>query len=154
MAGGGHKKINTLRPRQNGRNFADDFFKCIFLNKNDWIPIKIPLEFVSKGPINNIPALAYIMAWRCPGDKPISEPMVLSLPKHICVTRPQWVKGPPTWLKVVTTLENPPTPTQSQSQSIFIPVDVSYLHSIMNMGQSREMAKQLSYKRNFHKHLS
>ena len=23
--------INTLRPRQNGRHFADDIFKCIFL---------------------------------------------------------------------------------------------------------------------------
>ena len=26
--------LNTLRPRQDGRNFADDIFKCIFLNKN------------------------------------------------------------------------------------------------------------------------
>ena len=26
--------INTLRPRQNGRHFANDIFKCIFLNKN------------------------------------------------------------------------------------------------------------------------
>ena len=24
----------TLRPRQNGRNFADDISKCIFLNEN------------------------------------------------------------------------------------------------------------------------
>ena len=32
------------------------------------------------------------MAWRQPGDKPLSEPvMVRSLP-HICVARPQWVK--------------------------------------------------------------
>ena len=26
--------INTLRPRQNGRDFADDIIKCIFLNEN------------------------------------------------------------------------------------------------------------------------
>ena len=26
--------INTLRPRQNGRHFADDIFKSIFLNEN------------------------------------------------------------------------------------------------------------------------
>ena len=26
--------INTLRPRQNGRHFPDDIFKCIFLNEN------------------------------------------------------------------------------------------------------------------------
>ena len=25
--------INSLRPRQNGRHFADDIFKCIFLNE-------------------------------------------------------------------------------------------------------------------------
>ena len=33
--------VNTLRPRQNGRHSADDIFKCIFLNENVWIPIKI-----------------------------------------------------------------------------------------------------------------
>ena len=32
------------------------------------------------------------MAWRRPGDKPLSEPMVVILLTHICVTRPQWVK--------------------------------------------------------------
>ena len=48
---------NTLRPRQNGRHFADDIFKCIFLNENVWIPIEISVKFVPKGPINNIPAL-------------------------------------------------------------------------------------------------
>ena len=26
--------INTLRPRQDGRHFPDDIFKCIFLNEN------------------------------------------------------------------------------------------------------------------------
>ena len=49
--------INTLRPRQNGRHFADAIFKCIFLNDNVSIPIKISMKFVPKGPINNIPAL-------------------------------------------------------------------------------------------------
>ena len=34
------------------------------------------------------------MAWRHPGDKPLSEPMVVSLPTHICVARPQWVNIP------------------------------------------------------------
>ena len=32
------------------------------------------------------------MAWRRPGDKPLSEPMMVRLPMHTCVTRPQWVK--------------------------------------------------------------
>ena len=83
--------VNTLRPRQNGRHFADDFFKGIFLNENVWIPIKFSLKFVPKGPIHNIPALVQIMAWRRPGDKPLSEPTVVSLLMHICVTLPQWV---------------------------------------------------------------
>ena len=84
-------RINTLRPRQNGRHFADDIFKCIFLNESVWIPIKISLKLVPRGPINNIPALVQILAWRRPGDKPLSETMMVSLPTHICVTRPQWV---------------------------------------------------------------
>ena len=89
--------FNTLRPRQSGRHFADDNFKCIFLNENAWISLKImkiTLKFVPKVRTNNIPALVQIMAWRRPGDKPLSEPMMISLLTHICVTRPQWVKGP------------------------------------------------------------
>ena len=83
--------INTLRPRQNGHHFPDDIFKYIFFNENVWIAIKIPLKFVPNGQINNIPALVQIMAWCRPGDKPVSEPMMVRLPTHICVTRPQWV---------------------------------------------------------------
>ena len=85
--------VNTLRPRQNGRRFADDTFKGIFLNENVRISMKISLKFVPKGPINNNPALFQIMAWRRSGDKPLSEPMMVSLLTHICVTRPQWVKA-------------------------------------------------------------
>ena len=86
-------KANSLTPRQNGRLFADDTFKCIFFNENVWILIKISLKFVPKGPINDIPALVQIMAWRRSGNKPLSEPMLFSLPTHICVTRPQWIKA-------------------------------------------------------------
>ena len=86
-----YPSINTLRPRQNWRHFANDIFKCIFLNESVWIPIKISLKFIPRGPINNIQALVQMMAWRRPGDKPLSEAMVVSLPTHICVTRPQWV---------------------------------------------------------------
>ena len=99
-------KLNTLRPRQDGRHFPDDIFKRIFFNENVWIPIEISLKFVPKGSINNIPSLVQIMAWRRPGAKPLSELMVVSLLTHICVTRPQWVKrdrertcfSSPTWL--------------------------------------------------------
>ena len=84
--------LNTLRTRQNGRHFTDDIFKRIFLYENIGISIKILLKFVPNDPINNIPALVQIMAWRRPGDKPLSETMLVILLTHICVTRPQWVK--------------------------------------------------------------
>ena len=83
--------IITLRPRQNSRPFADDTFKRIFLNENIRISINISLMFVPRGPVNNNPALVQIMAWRRSGDKPLSEPMMVSLLPHICVARPQWV---------------------------------------------------------------
>ena len=83
--------INTLRPRQDGRHFADDIFTCIFFNENCCILIKFSLKYVRKGAIDNNPALDQIMAWRLSGGKPLSEPMMISLPTHICVTRPQWV---------------------------------------------------------------
>ena len=73
-----HWLPNTLRPTHNGRHFADDTFKHIFLNENVRIPIEISLKFVSTGPINKIPA-----------------PMMVRLPTHICVTRPQWVNLSP-----------------------------------------------------------
>ena len=76
--------FNTLRPRQNGRHFADDILKCIFVNENVWIPIKIPLKCILKSPVNNIQALVQIMAWRRPDDKPLSEPMMVRFPTHIC----------------------------------------------------------------------
>ena len=81
--------LNTLKPRQNGRHFADDTFKRIFLNKNVEISIQISLTFVPKGSINNIPALVLVMAWHRPRDKPLTEPVVVRLLTQICVTRPQ-----------------------------------------------------------------
>ena len=84
--------VNTLRPRQNGRHFADDTLNRIFVNENVRSLIEFSLKFVPKGPINNISVLVQIMAWRRPGDKPLSEPMIVCLLMHICVTRPQWIK--------------------------------------------------------------
>ena len=56
--------------------FSDDNFKCIFLYENDRIPIQISLKFVPRSPTDNMPALVLVMAWRHPGDKPLSEPML------------------------------------------------------------------------------
>ena len=41
-----------------------------------------------RGPINNIPASCQIMAWCQPGNKPLSESMMVSLLMY----QPQWVK--------------------------------------------------------------
>ena len=71
--------FKTLRSRQEGRHFPDDISKCIFLDENVLILIKMSLQFVPKGPINNIPALVQTMAWHQPGDKPLYGPMVVSL---------------------------------------------------------------------------
>ena len=82
-----------------GRDNMATIFQTTFSNafswmKNVWISNEISLKFVPMGLITNILALNQIMAWRRPGDKPLSEPMMVSLLTHICVTRPQWVKTP------------------------------------------------------------
>ena len=79
--------LNTLRLRQNGHHFPDDTFKCNSLNANVLISIK---NFIPDGPIKDIAALVQIMAWRRPGNKPLSEPIMVNLLIHICVTQPQW----------------------------------------------------------------
>ena len=68
--------VNSSPPGKNARHFPDDIFKCIFMNEKFCILIQISLKFVPKGPINNIPALVEIMAWRQPCNKPLSEPML------------------------------------------------------------------------------
>ena len=78
--------LNTLRRKQNCRQFAD-ISKRIFLNVNAWNPLTISLMFVPK-----FQTLVQIMAWHRLGDKPLSEPMMVSSLTHICVTQPHWVK--------------------------------------------------------------
>ena len=66
----------------------DDIFKCNFLNENVPISIPISLKFLPKSPTDNISAMFQIMAWR----QAIIWAMMVNLPKHICVTRSQWVQ--------------------------------------------------------------
>ena len=81
--------VNTLRPTRNRRHFADDIFKCIFVNENVWISINISLKFVPRHagvPINNIPTLVHAERFDCnigsengllPGStKLLPEPML------------------------------------------------------------------------------
>ena len=46
---------------------------CERLNEYICFLVNISVKFVPKSPINNIPVLAQIMAWRRPGNKPLSE---------------------------------------------------------------------------------
>ena len=74
-----------MSPIQNGCHFTECTFKCIFMKENVRIFIKISLKFVSKGPIDNIPALVQIMTCHLVGTKPLSEPMMVILLTHIHV---------------------------------------------------------------------
>ena len=65
--------------------------KYIFMNENIRIVIEIWLKLFPKSPINNISTLVQIMVWHHPGDKPLSESMMVRLLMHICITGPQSV---------------------------------------------------------------
>ena len=68
------------------------FSNAYFLNENVCISLKISLKLVHEVRVNIISILVQIMAWRRSGDKPLSEPIMVNLLTHICVTRPQWFK--------------------------------------------------------------
>ena len=63
-------------PRQNGCHFPDGSYKCIFMNENFCISIRISLRFVSRALIDNKSACVRVMARHRTGDKPLSEPML------------------------------------------------------------------------------
>ena len=64
---------------------ADVLFKCIFMNENDRI------TFVPMSPIDNMPALVQLMAWRRTGDKPLSEPMLTRFTDAYMRHKGRWV---------------------------------------------------------------
>ena len=55
---------------------AEDYFRCIFLNKNDRIPSRISMKFAPIRPIDNKPASVQVMAWRRTGNKSLPEVML------------------------------------------------------------------------------
>ena len=79
-------RVNTLRLGQNGCHFADNILKLILLNENVLISIKIPLKFVPRGPIKNIPALLQVRL----GDVQVTSQYLnqwwSSLVMHLCIT--------------------------------------------------------------------
>ena len=56
----GYSELTHLS-RQNGHNFADDTFRCIFVNENIYILIDISLKLVPEGPIDNKSVLVYVI---------------------------------------------------------------------------------------------
>ena len=80
--------LKLLRPRKMAAISQTTFSNAFSLMKI--YMIQISLNFVPKGPINNISALVQVMAWHRLGDKPLAEPIMVSLMTHICVTRSQW----------------------------------------------------------------
>ena len=73
--------LNILRLGQNGRHFPDDIFSM------NWYKVFTEIW------ISYIPASFQIMSWRRIDDKPLSEPMNVSLLTHICVFRSQWINA-------------------------------------------------------------
>ena len=55
--------ISPWKKWQNGRHFADDSLRWIFVNERFYVSVKIPLKCASRDPINNSPALVLVMAW-------------------------------------------------------------------------------------------
>ena len=64
IAFGHFNTVNTLRPKQSGRHFADDIFKSIFVNENVWISLNISLKFVLTVPIDNNPSFITMTSYR------------------------------------------------------------------------------------------
>ena len=88
------KTYTTIDAETRWTPFRRWHFHVYFLQWKYCIWIKFSLKYVRKGPIDNDPALVQIRAWRGSGDKPLSEPIIVNLLTHICVTRRQWVKMP------------------------------------------------------------
>ena len=84
-----NNRINILRQRQNGHHFEDDVCKWIYLWKFMNLIKKKSLKILPKSRINRILALVQIMVGAHEATLP--EPMMVRLPTHIFVIRPQWL---------------------------------------------------------------
>ena len=99
--GCGYLMLHTYRCRQHSAHKHPTTHWCrdkmaAIMQTTFWIGfswMKIYIYFFRKDPINYMPALVQIMTSLRPGDKPLSEPKMISVPTLICVTRYQWVNG-------------------------------------------------------------
>ena len=80
--------FNWLKPRQDGRHFADIIFKCILLNENICISNKISLKYVCWGLWQH-----WFRLWL--GTEQATRHYLnqwwAHLQRHVCVTQLQWV---------------------------------------------------------------
>ena len=91
--------INTLPVIEGlthwGRDKMAANWQATFSNAFSWIKcLNFDYNFTEvcyQGSNWHYAIIGQIMAWRWTGGKPLSEPMMVSLMMHICVTRPQWV---------------------------------------------------------------
>ena len=86
-------KGKNFNLRHGGQDKMAAIFQATFLTRYSWMEMyavrsKFHWSLFLGGPINNNLALVGIMDWRRPGDKPLTESMMFSLLRHICVTRP------------------------------------------------------------------
>ena len=85
--------VNTLRPKPNGWHFADNIFRCIWLNSYLCILIWMTLILGSrKVLIDNNSACNHLMAWSST-DKPLVEQGWRRSLMNICIIKPGWVNN-------------------------------------------------------------
>ena len=86
-----HLYLTLWGPDKMAAIFQTTFSNVISGMKMHEFRLKFHCFYFAKSPFNNITALVQAVAWHQPGDKPLSEPRLVSLPTHLCVNRPQWV---------------------------------------------------------------
>ena len=78
-----------------GRDKMATIFQTMFLNEFSWMKMYVfwlnfHWNLLARDQLTS--TMVHIMAWRRPGNKPLSEPMMVNLLTDIWVTRPQWAK--------------------------------------------------------------
>ena len=83
-----YPSFNTLRPKQNARHFPH-----VQMYFPEWKCINFDLDFteVCAYGSNQQYSSIGLTAWCRPGDKPLYEPMMISILTHMCVTWTHWV---------------------------------------------------------------
>ena len=87
-----YEYLNTLRPRQNGRHFADD----IFIPSLEWKCMNFALNFIeicSYGSNQQYSIIGSDNGFAPTGQQAVIWTNDGKLLTHICVTWPQWVKS-------------------------------------------------------------